>query len=244
MYETPNRPAVPLLRVADPESLSRYPGTAIGDDANTDENRRQYLLRWEPVEEHLKLVEEDRKYNKCVPAFKVLPEELKPVIDSFRFNLRPHNVREIAWQTKRGIEEYSRPFPEDYLDHVHETADRDACYYTAVPHFRVAFRLLCWDIEYPTSAEVLTKLGLPPNERGEDGGGRCDFMFIAQILLGIRLWDGQTGCGLVVSESNFGINLEKFRAENKFIDNLFNDIDKRMDEHYSNYGIKIVEVAE
>jgi len=171
------------------------------------------------------------------PFLRLFPKELIPLVNSFRFKLMPDEVREIAWQVTRGKEEWDRRFPANY-NQSFDTMTREECEETGVIHFIRAFSFLAWGVKY--TPKIIKTFGLTEVKTAQEHW--CVQKIVRTLML-IRLWDEQTGSGLVTSDRYLGLDVAKLRQESKFFDDLFTDIKKRHDVYRHSRTPKKVELV-
>jgi hypothetical protein len=185
MYKFPNLPVVPELK-SFKESW---------DECN--QRWKYYFLDWKPKEKHVKKKYDDRVGRGLEPPnnfrkTEIFPDEYIEWLYGLRFRISDSYLREIAYQTKCGQEEWSRMFPTNF-PHSLDTMVREYCLGSAIAHFETAFFLLSDCLFSPKEGEedVLDK---------EKYGGLEHF---AKVVMLMYFWDGQTGSGLIQSNAGF-----------------------------------------
>jgi len=170
MYKQPTRPWLPQLKKL------------------TDEDDSLYLLDWKPKEKR-------NLQNEILDGSGGLfPKQHLDWLYQLRFVMPNYYVKEIAYQCKKGQEEWSRMWPEDYCANM-DTCVREKCLKPAQAHFDVAFYLLS-DCVY----DPLTKKK------------NWEVSYLAKCMMLTYFWDGQTGGGLLMTKSGADDLLDKYCA--------------------------------
>jgi len=207
MYKIPNKPVLPKL-----VNLSQ-------DDESKAENSI-YKLDWKPKEQQMKiyfnlrkksiLPKLDEKYNKT----ELFPVKYLDWLYNLRFEISDDYLKEIAYQSKCGQEEWSRTFPNNYNCHM-DTVMREHCLTPSISHFNVAFSLL---------ADCLYDIDKKKNDR--------ELYWFAKVAMLIYFWDGQTGSGLLLYDDfSGGYNeLNNIYPNDEFIQNFIKLINNRFNK--------------
>jgi len=182
MYEFPKRPVTPrLIRITD--GNDEIPGGL--------KNYSLYSLDWKPKEERVRKDHNDRSRRGNGPIISgrpptdVFPEDFISKLYDLRFWMDVGYVKEIAYQAKRGQEEWSRTFPDNHICSM-DTAVREHMLGAAVTHFESAFYLLS-DCSVDGSLKRLNRES-----------------FFHKVMMLMYFWDGQTGSGLIEGDEHSG----------------------------------------